>query len=177
MTEGLWLGAHKVHVHIHPIDDYSAVSAGVVLGRPEPVLFIGYSGGDAQSRTVVRTMVERALPPDKRDPRPHAWWLRPVAGIAWLVTTALAGSRSFYLRNDLHLASPARAAIVVGLVLADVAIGVYGIRTVLAWLSPALERLPDSGASRWDRWRGSVHVGLTILLVVLVWLLELRHAH
>lgn len=174
LTERLWLDARKVHIHIHPTEVYRAVSAGVMLARPEPVLFIDYSGGDAQSREAVRTMVERVLPPDKRDPRPHAWWLGPIAGIAWLVTTALAGSRSFSLRNDLHLPFPARTAIEVALVLVDVGIGVYAIRTALAWLSPALERLPDNGASRWDRWRGSVHMGLAIWVTVIVGLLALH---
>jgi len=174
LSEGLWLAARKVHIHLHPKDDYHALSAGVILGRPEPVLFIVYGGGDAQSREVVRTKVERVLPPDKRDPRPHSWWLGPIAGLAWLITTALAGSRSLQLRSDLHLSSPARTAVEVGFVLLDIAIGVYLIRTALEWLSPALERLPDTGASRWDRWRGSVHMGLAIWVTVIVGLLALH---
>jgi hypothetical protein len=77
LTETLWLASRRIGVSLRPLDgDY--VMLNLTLGLPEPVLIVGYHGGTPQLLETLRVVVERALPPERPDPRRHWRWIGPM---------------------------------------------------------------------------------------------------
>jgi hypothetical protein len=99
-------------------------------------------------------------------------WLGPLIGVAWAGTLLLVSTR---IRPVAHVHLHLAESVSIGLfVLQQVwAIGwaVWVTRLVLRSWFPALERLPDTGQTRWDRTRAWVIFGLgawlTMVLAVL----------
>jgi hypothetical protein len=70
ITESRWLQAGRITVQLNA-SDWNDATVSVVLKSFEPVLVVVYHSGTPQTRETLRSVVERALPPNRPDSRRH----------------------------------------------------------------------------------------------------------
>lgn len=176
LTEALWLGSQSVSVRLSSSHN-GYFSLGLRLELPEPVLFVVYHGGTPHSRETLRAMVERALPPERRDPRRRWRSVGPIVGCAYAATLWVIGTRLPVPHLHLRASPTFRDALGVISPILNVAVGTYCTWFTYDRWFPPLERLPDTAQSSWDRRRGWLQVCLGLWVTLVVGLLALPPAH
>jgi hypothetical protein len=170
LTEAMWLASNSVQIGIRSDGPNMILLLGNRYVAP---LVVAYHGGTAQERETLRVLVERALPAERSAPVRRWWGIGLLVGMLFDGGLALISSRIGRLAHW-HVAH--------GLIVALFVIGqVCGIvapmlltRIVLGtWWFPALERLPDTGRTRWAGVRTWVIFGLSAWLAILLAMLAL----
>lgn len=172
LTEALWLGSQQVTVMLSP-DDYRQVSLSLMLGPPEPVLYLTFQGGTTQTRETLRAVVERALPAERSDTRRNWRWVGPVVGCAYSATIVLLGNALPATGVTVPVSQTFANVLVVLSSVANVAFGAYWTRLAFSRWFPPLERLPDKAETYWDRRRTWVQVFLGLWFSLVLGLLAL----
>jgi len=172
LTEAVWLATREAEVIFHTPGMGDPFVALDLL--PELGLSVTYGSGTAQQREVLRMMIERVLPAEGSDPARHRRWVGLLVGLGYVGTLALGSSRVPRIPGiHTHLTTVE----LVGLWVLGAALGLVGgvaaTRLIYWRWFPALERLPDSGKTRWDRRRSWVQLGLGIWATVVAGLLAL----
>jgi hypothetical protein len=177
LTDALWLRSRRINIWLHPAN-YRDTSLGLLLDPAEPVLVVVYRSGSLQARETLRNMLERILPPERPDPRRHAWWLGPILTNAYTATVALLSTRVWPpARHSWHVSPTVFYAIIAAVVIFNGLLGIAFTRFVIGrWCSP-LERLPDTGKTLWDRRRGWVQFGIALWVALVGILIALPRAH
>jgi hypothetical protein len=171
LTEAIWLAARRIDVSLYS-EGAEAPGLTLVLDEPlyrtQPVLHVIYYGGTAGSREVLRNLVERLLPPDQPDPRRHAKWLGPLTGLLFEGTWLLIGTRIPRIKGvHAHVSTTVSVILLVFLGLSVAWLGWYWMGVLLNRWFPALERLPDTGVTRWSRAQVWVGVAIAVWLAVI----------
>jgi hypothetical protein len=179
LTEAIWRDAWSVSVSIYTTGSESP-SLSVTLREPvnpwrsRPVLEVLYWSGTVATREVVRNLVERLLPSERPDPRRHWRWLGPTIGLLYWGTALLLGSRIPRIHGlHVHASTVARAVLIgVGGILAVWPV-CFWVRLLLNRWFPVLERLPDTGETRWSNARVWVGVAIGAWVAIVIGLLAL----
>jgi hypothetical protein len=173
LTEAMWLASDDVRIGIRS-EGHDGPNMVLLLGtRYVAPLVVAYHGGTPQSREVLRVLVERALPAERAAPV-RRWWLTGLlVGLVFSGSLLLIGSRIPKL-GDWHISHGLRVAFFVYAQVFQVVGPMLLTRFALgAWWFPALERLPDSGRTRWDSARRWVIFGSSAWLAIVLAMLAL----
>jgi hypothetical protein len=178
LTEAIWLSARDISVSAYG-DGAEAPSLTVMLAEPprrsqQPALSVLYYSGTAGSREIVRNMVERILPPDQPDPRRHGRWLGPLLGLLLSGTLLLIISRTPPITGiHAHASTAVKVLGIVWFALYFLWFGWWWTRLLLDRWFPAVERLPDTGETRWSRARVWIGVAISVWVAVVAAMLAL----
>ena len=178
LTESRWLGAGRITVSLTAAD-WKDVSASLVLETFGSALRVVYHGGTPQTRETLRAVVERTLPPEPPDPGRRWRWVGAIVGCLFYATLLLILTRIPPIRgSNLRVSNTVSDALVAVGFASSIAVGTTSTWLVYQRWFPSLERLPDTGTSRWDRRRAWVQValGLWVSLVAIVLALPVRHS-
>jgi hypothetical protein len=176
ITEAMWLASDTIRVTLYS-EGSDAANLTVTLEQPfrrysAPALQVLYHSGTTQSRALLRMLIEDALPAEPADPRRHWRWLGPLVGLLWIGTLVLISSRIPTIPGvHAHLSTAARIGLFVAVQVYSIWYGCYLTRLLLFRWFPSLERLADTGATRWSRARMWVGIALGAWVTVIVGLL------
>jgi hypothetical protein len=171
LTESMWLSGDRVSVSMPSAGHGPNLLVLVGPGYIAP-LVVAYHGGTIQERETLRAMVERRLPEPGRNPVRSWRWLGPLVGLLWAGTLVLLGTRISPIAHA-HIVLWLRIVIFVAVQICDILWATLVVRLALGYWFPALERLPDSGQTRWDAARTWVVFGLGTWLAIALALLAL----
>ncbi len=176
ITESIWLASDTISVTLYA-EGSDAANLTVMLRQPfppTPALQVVYHSGTTQSRSLLRMLVENALPVEPMDPRRHWRWLGPLSGLLMSGTLALISSRIPTIPGiHAHLPTAARVGLLVAVQVYFIWFGCLLTRLQLSRWFRALERLADTAATRWGRARMWVGIALGAWVTVVVGLLAL----
>lgn len=178
LTEALWLDSRRIQVTFF-LSDSDPARMNLFL-EPERVLYVHYYQGTPQSRETLRNMEERELPPERPDLRRHWRWAGPLIGCAYYGTLALVTSRLPYWHTGWRPSASLRHALSVLGAITPVIGAVWlvvGTWAIFGRWFPPLERLPDTGQSKWDRRRGWVQFAAAVWVTLAIGLLAVPPSH
>jgi hypothetical protein len=172
ITEEMWRSGDSISVTVW---SHNGPGLQILVGTNYVApLIVAYHGGSWQERETLRAAVERQLPEVGSDPVRRWRWMGPSVGIAWAGTLVLVSTRVRPVAHvHLHVAETVSVGLWVLLQVSTIGWAVGVTRLALQRLFPALERLPDSGQTRWDRARPWVIFGLGAWLAVFLTVLAL----
>jgi hypothetical protein len=144
------------------------------LQYPPPALRVFYHSGTVQSRGLLRMLVEGALPAEPANPRRHWRWLGPLVGLLYGGTITLVSSRIPTIPGiHAHLSTGVGIGLLVALQVGFIWYGCFLTRFLLSRWFPALERLPDTGETRWSRAKTWVGIASGVWVTVVIGVLTL----
>jgi hypothetical protein len=178
ITETMWLAADSIEVTLYS-EGPDVANLTVMLERsfpryPRPALRVLYHSGATQSRGLLRMLVENTLPAEPPNPQRHWRWLGPLVGVLCAGTVTLISSRTPRIHGvPAHLSTAVKIGLLVGVLVYLVWYGGWLTRFLLSRWFPPLERLPDTGETRWSRARTWVGIAFGVWVTVLLGVLAL----
>jgi hypothetical protein len=175
LTEAMWRSGDSMSVSMRSAP--GGPNLLVLMGNNYVApLIVAYHGGTIQERETLRTMVERRLPRPGVSPVRRWRLFGPLMGLAWVGTWLLVGTRISPIVH-VHISHGLQVALFVITQAVGVAWFALLTRTALVYWFPVLERLPDSGRTRWDAARSWVIFGASTWLAIVLALLTLPESN